>query len=55
MEWLLDNALLIAGLGALIFVLLMPREVWKFLFWAAAVFISGAVAFYGFIIWLSSI
>ena len=55
MEWLAENILVVAGLAALIFVLLIPREVWKFLFWAAAVLISGAVAFYGLIIWLSSV
>ena len=50
MEWVLENILLVAGVAALIFVLLIPREVWKFLFWAAAVLISGAIAFYGLII-----
>lgn len=55
MEWVLENILLVTAVAALIFVLLIPREVWKFLFWAAAVLISGAVAFYGLIIWLSSV
>lgn len=54
MQWLAENALVVAGLAALIFVLLIPREVWKFLFWALAVLVSGAVAFYGLIIWLST-
>jgi len=54
MEWVLENILLVAGVAALIFVLLIPRQVWKFLFWALAIVVSGSVAFYGLIIWLSN-
>lgn len=54
MEWMLENILLVTGAAALIFVLLIPRQVWKFLFWALAVVISGSVAFYGLIVWLSN-
>ena len=53
MEWLLENILLVAGVAAVVFVLLIPRKIWKVLFWAAAVLISGAIAFYGLLIWLS--
>ena len=42
MEWVLENILLVACVAALIFALLIPRQVWKFLFWALAVVISGS-------------
>ena len=55
MEWMLNNLLLIAGISAFILVLLIPKEIWGLLLWAAAVALSGLVAFYAFILWVTSL
>ena len=50
----MDNLLVIAAVAGLIFVLLIPKEVWKLLFWGAAVLLSGGIAFYALLIWLTT-
>ena len=55
MEWILNNLLLIAGIAAFIFVLLIPKAIWRLLLWAAAAFLSGSVAFYAFILWVTTL
>lgn len=54
MEWIADNLLVIAAVASVIFVLLIPKEVWKLLFWGAAVLLSGGIAFYAILFWVST-
>ena len=54
MEWIADNLLVIAAVASLIFVLLIPKDVWKLLFWGGAVLLSGGIAFYALLFWIST-
>jgi hypothetical protein len=53
-EWIADNLLVIAAVAGLIFVLLIPKDVWKLLFWGGAVLLSGGIAFYALLLWVST-
>ena len=54
MDWIADNLLVIAAVASLIFVLLIPKDVWKLLFWGAAVLLSGGIAFYALLFWIAT-
>jgi hypothetical protein len=51
----MDSLLLVAIIAGLIFIMLIPADVWKTFFWLAAVAGSGLVAFYAFLLWVLSL
>ena len=53
-DWIADNLLVIAVVASLIFVLLIPTDVWKLLFWGAAVLLSGGIALYALLFWIAT-
>lgn len=54
MEWIADNLLLIGAVAGFIFILLIPKEIWKLLFWGAAILLSGGIAFYALLFWAAT-